>query len=675
MPGTDLLGTEVRRWHRWRWLAAGAVLVVVCALVRHGQGPTSVQAAKAPPRPKTNPADGASRTADQAQATASTTAAPPRAQGPQIVAMVNGSEITRDDLAKLCLWHFGKDVLESVVNKTLIAEHCSARNIVVTQAEIEAEIDRMAERFGLPRDQWLKLLSSERGISAGQYANDIVWPTVALRKLAESRLTVSRQELTEAYETQFGPAVKVRLIACTDAQKARKVHAEALAHPEQFGDLAKQFSDDVGSASAKGLIQPIRKHLGDPQLEQLAFSMQPGQISAIVQIANQFVFIKCEEHLPAENRPMDEQLERLLTEAIRDKKLRLAANDLFQELQSQARVEIVYNDPAKSQQMPGVAAIINDKRISVRELADECIERHGEALLDGAIQRRIVEQALKNMKVEVTEADVQAELAATAQIMGKVTPEGAPDIEGWLAQVKQETGAERDAYIYDTIWPTVALKKIVGDTIEVTEEDIHKGFEANYGPRVRCRAIICNNQRRAQEIWEMARKNPTAEYFGDLAEQYSIEASSRLLRGEVPPIQKWGGEPSLEQEAFSLQPGELSGIVQVADQFVILFCEGHTKPLEVDLEEVRPMLIEDLREKKLRIAMAERFDQLRSASQIDNYLAQTSHTPRNQTAGQPQRVSVAPRLAPVPQAEQGTTAAQPTRRTATPATATAPRRR
>lgn len=173
----------------------------------------------------------------------------------------------------------------------------------------------------------------------------------------------------------------------------------------------------------------------------------------------------------------------------------------------------------------------------------------------------------------------------------------------------------------------------------------------------------------------MARKNPTAEYFGDLAEQYSIEASSRLLRGEVPPIQKWGGEPSLEQEAFSLQPGELSGIVQVADQFVILFCEGHTKPLEVDLEEVRPMLIEDLREKKLRIAMAERFDQLRSASQIDNYLAQTSHTPRNQTAGQPQRVSVAPRLAPVPQAEQGTTAAQPTRRTATPATATAPRRR
>ena len=30
----------------------------------------------------------------------------------------------------------------------------------------------------------------------------------------------------------------------------------------------------------------IRKHLGDPNLERIAFSMQPGQVSPIIQVAD-----------------------------------------------------------------------------------------------------------------------------------------------------------------------------------------------------------------------------------------------------------------------------------------------------------------------------------------------------------------------------------------------------
>ena len=76
-------------------------------------------------------------------------------------------------------------------------------------------------------------------------------------------------------------------------------------------------------------------------------------------------------------------------------------------------------------------------------------------------------------------------------------------------------------YRNDVVWPSVALKKLVGDKVEVTEEDLRKGYEANYGPRVRCLAIVLDNQRRAQQVFEMARKNNTAEYFGELAAQYS----------------------------------------------------------------------------------------------------------------------------------------------------------
>ena len=40
--------------------------------------------------------------------------------------------------------------------------------------------------------------------------------------------------------------------------------------------------------------------------------------------------------------------------------------------------------------------------------------------------------------------------------------------------------------------------------------------------------------------------------LGIFAEQYSVDPTSKALRGEVPPIQKYSGQPALEREAFAL---------------------------------------------------------------------------------------------------------------------------
>ena len=41
----------------------------------------------------------------------------------------------------------------------------------------------MARRFGISREDWLRTLDKERGISPVQYARDIIYPALALRKL------------------------------------------------------------------------------------------------------------------------------------------------------------------------------------------------------------------------------------------------------------------------------------------------------------------------------------------------------------------------------------------------------------------------------------------------------------------------------------------------------------
>jgi parvulin-like peptidyl-prolyl isomerase len=625
---------------RLGWFASGMAVLGACLLVRSYWPADSASAAGKAPSP-TQPVRRVNHT--ETAKSPAMKAAPNSAVAPKklaVVAVVNNEPISREDLARECLLHYGQDVLESLINRTLILTSCKQRNIVVTDKEIEEEIDRMARKFSVGKDQWLKMLQQERGITPLRYAKDIIWPTLALRELAKAQLTVTREELDEAFDSEFGPSVKVRLIALDSSEEARKIHAAAVAKPEEFPALAKKHSKDPNSASSYGMIQPIRRNSGDPQLEQVAFALKPGQVSQIVTVGNLHVFLKCEEHIPPRKGVNRAEVEPLLVDALKDRKLRVAASGVFKQLQESAKIVVAYGDPAKSKEMPGVAAMINGQTITLLELAEECIERHGEDVLEGAINRRLLDQSLRRRKIAVSNDQIEAEIARAAQSMGKITEDGKPDVAGWVDYLTQTQNISREVYIRDEVWPSVALKHLVNDHVEITEEDLKKGYEANYGPKVRCRAIVVNNQRRAQEVWEKARdaqeaaqKNPevsVVKVFGDLAEQYSVEPGSRSLRGEVPPIQKHGGQPYLEKEAFSLKPGELSGIVQVGDMFVILLCEDYTKPIDTSFEEVRELLYRDIHEKKLRLAMGEMFEQLQTHSRIDNFLAGTSKMPKGE---------------------------------------------
>ncbi|ASV72655.1 Foldase protein PrsA precursor [Thermogutta terrifontis] len=602
---------------RWFWGSERATA--------QAPGPGSASTARSTPEAIPAPAPRGNSGASQAPGASGAVTSQP--SQPQIVAVVNGEPITRDELRRECLRRYGEEVLESVVNKYLIMEECQRRGITVTAEEIDAEITRMATRFGMPVEAWLKLLKDERGIKPEQYRRDIIWPMLALRKLAGQKLLVTPEELQREFESRYGPAVKARMIVVSRRDLAERLRNEAVAHPDQFGDLAKQYSEDAASASLKGLIQPIRKHVGQKEIEDVAFGLKPGEISPVIPVANQFVILKCEDQLPAVKVRL-EDVRAELEEMARDAKLRTVAQEIFQELQKRAQVVNVLNDPQKRQQMPGVAALINGRPIRLEDLGEICIDRHGEEVLELTINRKLIEQACKKRGITITDADVEAEIARLASQNLPPRADGKPDVERWVDMICEQQKITPEIYRHDLVWPTVALKKLVNADVQVTDEDLKKAFEANYGPRVRCRAIVLNNLRRAQQVWEKARANPTEENFADLAEQYSIDPATRALRGEVAPIQKHGGQPNLEEEAFSLKPGEISGIIQVGPEtYVILYCLGFTKPVDVDFASVKDILTEDIREKKLRLAMADYFDKLRAAATIDNFLAGTTQSP------------------------------------------------
>jgi parvulin-like peptidyl-prolyl isomerase len=602
----------------------GAVVVIVAASLAWRLLSGGVEADAAPKAPRKAPQQTAAPVAQPAEE--------------RLVAMVNGAEISQGQLAAECLSRHGTAVLETLVNKQIISQACQRQGIAVTPQDVDAEIDAMSRRFNVPRDKWIELIQQERGITSAQYAEEIVWPMIALRRLARAGIEPTPEEITKAFDNQFGPAVKARIIVVRSPAEAEKLRAQVLAAPDDFGALARQHSIDVGSASANGWVQPVRRHSGEPQFEAAVFGLEPGGISTVVQVADQFIIIKCEGHLPAAEVKLDDVRPRL-AEELRERKSRAASSDVFRQLQDAAIVENIFNDPAKSAAQPGVAALVNGQPIAIDQVRDECLERHGNDVLEILVTRTILQQALEREKRQVSQAEVDAEITTAAERLGFRKPDGSADTAAWIERVTREQKLPVRHYVEDIVQPTVALKKLVGQ-VAVTQEDLDKAFAATFGPRARCRVIILDNQRRAQEVWQLARQSPTVERLGELAEQYSVDPASRALRGEVPPIQRHGGQPALEREAFSLKPGELSGVLQVADRFIVLFCEGFTAPAEVKFAEVRDELYDDIFEKKQRIEMARFFSHLREGATIDNFLAGTSQSPK---PGGPARTSTVPK--------------------------------
>lgn len=293
---------------------------------------------------------------------------------------------------------------------------------------------------------------------------------------------------------------------------------------------------------------------------------------------------------------------------------------------------------------PQYLARVGSAVVTYDQVADEAMARYGGEVLDQLINRTIIEIACRDRGISVTEAEVEQEITTIAQEFGL-------DRSNWLQMLQAERNITPIQYKRDVIWPMIALKKLAGAEVQVTEADIKRAFERDYGPKVKARMIMMDNQRRLNEVWQKANaareaagddQSKAAAEFGRLAREHSMEPTSKALDGVIPPIRRHTGpeNESIENAAFNLRPGEISGIVQLstpgAPRYVILFCEGHTEPVvtpdKMDL--VRDEIVAQLTKEKTQESVAKVFKKLQEETPVHNFLTNTS-TGAVQPAGGP----------------------------------------
>ena len=260
-------------------------------------------------------------------------------KAPDVMARVGKEAISRDAVANECIARHGREVLDDLIHRLVIQQACEAQQITVTEQEVSAEIEKIAKRFNLDVSQWMQMLQTERNISPMQYRTSVIWPMVALRKLAGEQVDLNEDEIKKAFIREYGPRVKARVIMVDNMRRANEAWEEANRNPDDFEKVAQKYSIDPNSRALGGQVPPIPRYTGNDNLEKAAFKLKEGELSGVVEIASgRWVILKCE----GRTEPVVTDIETVrtsLVDQLTESKTQQAIGKVFEKIKEQTRVD------------------------------------------------------------------------------------------------------------------------------------------------------------------------------------------------------------------------------------------------------------------------------------------------------------------------------------------------
>jgi peptidyl-prolyl cis-trans isomerase D len=108
---------------------------------------------------------------------------------------------------------------------------------------------------------------------------------------------------------------------------------------EDFGELAKIYSEDTGSKKAGGDLGYVKKGKLVPEVERAAFALKPGEVSEIVSSSYGLHLIKVEDYRASRVDPLEDVKERIRETLTEEKAWRMArrrAEELLWDLKEKA---------------------------------------------------------------------------------------------------------------------------------------------------------------------------------------------------------------------------------------------------------------------------------------------------------------------------------------------------
>jgi parvulin-like peptidyl-prolyl isomerase len=294
---------------------------------------------------------------------------------PAVVARVNGKPVLGRDLeqrvrAELApigspAWKDLRDdyrneltskSLAQLVGDELLYQKAVASGVMATQAEMQAEFDKVAKSY--PNDAALNVELANRGMDRKALMRELGRGMVVERYIQENvtkKLVVTPAEVSEYYNTHLDEFKHPDLIrsshiliavpesATPEQEKAARQRAEALVarakKGEDFARLAKENSMDP-SASQGGDIGLTGNGEVAAEYEEACAALKVGEISGVVRTSFGLHVIKLTDRKKAGTATLDE-VRAQLNDFLKNQKEDAEVAKLIKTLQSQAKIEVL----------------------------------------------------------------------------------------------------------------------------------------------------------------------------------------------------------------------------------------------------------------------------------------------------------------------------------------------
>jgi len=250
-----------------------------------------------------------------------------------------------------------REAMDRMIEQELVAQAAEREGIEVSAGEVDAGVAELRSVFDDELSYTLRL--QDEGYTKEGYREHVARMMAGKRYLDGIRMQVSAvgDEELEAYyrdnerRLTFPEQVRVRHILLTwkplgtqdDRAAIREQMVPILERArggEDFAALAREFSDDYATKRDGGDTGLFQRGQMAPAFEQVAFALQPGEVSEPVETPFGVHILRLEERLEERLVPLEEVREQLRAHIL-EEKTEQAVDSEIEDLRAAAEIEIL----------------------------------------------------------------------------------------------------------------------------------------------------------------------------------------------------------------------------------------------------------------------------------------------------------------------------------------------
>lgn len=232
----------------------------------------------------------------------------------EALATVNGEKITRGDLNEYMFSKIGKPVLSNMITETLIDQEAKKAGVSVTDADVDAELDKLIKSYPSPEQFQFSLAQS--GMSMDDF-KDQIRTDLKIRKILEPTITITDEEIKKTYEENKERYATPEQVQASHILVDKKEDADAILQElkggADFATMAKEKSKD-GSKDSGGELGYFGRGDMVPEFEEAAFKLNVGEISEVVQSQFGYHIIKVTDKKAATTPTFEEKKDEIREE-------------------------------------------------------------------------------------------------------------------------------------------------------------------------------------------------------------------------------------------------------------------------------------------------------------------------------------------------------------------------